>query len=102
MHRQHSRLAGLHKRCKVAGLYIFWAVLSQQICFSAPSSVCGVRSYRRGRPNSGDIDFTILAPLSYKGTCKPLLNRILFRLREIVRRDFVQTRGCLCLLVMLQ
>lgn len=72
--------------CEVAGLYIFWGVLvtADLLLGYLKAPVCGVRSYRRGKPNSGDIDFTILAPLSYKETCKPLLNRILLRLREIV------------------
>jgi len=71
---------------KSLGWISFGAFSSQQICFLATLSTCvWLRSYRRGKPNSGDIDFTILAPLSYKETCKPLLNRILFRLREIVR-----------------
>lgn len=42
------------------------------------------RSYRRGKPEMGDIDFTILPPRSH-GPCKPLLHRILYRLRDIVR-----------------
>jgi hypothetical protein len=65
---------------------------SRSACWLLKVPVCGVRSYRRGKPNSGDIDFTILAPLSYKETCKPLLNRILFHLRKIVRCAYPPTR----------
>lgn len=44
-----------------------------------------VCSYRRGKPETGDIDFTIMPPSTLDGPTKPLLHKILRRLREIVR-----------------
>ena len=88
VHRTTSLLLAAIQRCSDAEEMCCCSALRAGVCvlnLLLLKCVCLMCSYRRGKPETGDIDFTIMPPRALDGPTKPLLHKILRRLLEIVR-----------------